>query len=152
MRVANKFSFVWFTQYKLHWEKANHYRLCFWPGLCTAQSRPSSSVTTVSWAVDRLSSSAVGSTISIELHIEHTRITKDHTNKHRKQIFLSWMDKRENHSLTCQRHRKRHRLDACEYAVHASFLNSRLVYPSLCWWWPLGVELWGAGQPMKLIC
>ena len=52
------------------WGK-NHYRLCVWPGLCTVQSRSSSSVTTVSWAVFRLSSSAVGSTISMELRGEH---------------------------------------------------------------------------------
>lgn len=52
----------------------------FWPGLCTAQRRSPSSVTTVSWAVDRLSSSEEGSTISIELHRESSGIIEDCTN------------------------------------------------------------------------
>lgn len=54
-----------------------------------------------------------------------------------------------NNSLTHRRHKTRYRLDACEYAVHAAFLNPQLVCMSLCWWWPLGVELWGAANNNK---
>lgn len=50
-----------------------------WPGLCTAHSRSPSSVTTVSRAVDRLSSSAEGSTISMELQGESMTIIKHWT-------------------------------------------------------------------------
>lgn len=50
-----------------------------WPGLCTAHSRSPSSVTTVSRAVDRLSSSAEGSTISIELQGQSITIRKHWT-------------------------------------------------------------------------
>lgn len=48
----------------------------------------------------------------------------------------------DDRSLTHQRRRKRRWLDVCEYAAHVSLLSSPLV--SLCWWWPLGVLLWGA--------
>lgn len=47
-----------------------------WPGLCTAHSRSPSSVTTVSWAVDRLSSSAEGSTSNTELQEQSIMIIK----------------------------------------------------------------------------
>lgn len=46
-----------------------------WPGLWTAHSPSPSSVTTVIWAVDRFSSSSVGSTIRVDLQREQTRIT-----------------------------------------------------------------------------
>lgn len=45
------------------------------PGLCTAHIWSPSSVTTVIWAVDRFSSSSVGSTISVALQREQTRNT-----------------------------------------------------------------------------
>lgn len=76
-----------------HTGRQNHYRLCVWPGLCTVQSLSSSSVTTVSWAVFRLSSSAVGSTISMELRGEHVRVTKEARRTECSLVFffiLSW--------------------------------------------------------------
>lgn len=48
----------------------------------------------------------------------------------------------DDRSLTHRRRRKRRWLDVCEYVAHVSLLSSPLV--SLCWWWPLGVLLWGA--------
>lgn len=50
-----------------------------------------------------------------------------------------------------QRHKKRRRLDVCEYAAHVSFLNSPLVNSSRCWWWPLGVVC-SSGQPAGQRC
>lgn len=67
-----------------------------WPGLCREQSRSSSSVTTLSRAVDRLSSSAVGSTIRMELQQEHTRFVHvfNKLNFHKKsQTYFSMIEK-----------------------------------------------------------
>lgn len=113
---------------------------CFWPGLCTEHSRPSSSVTTVSWAVDRHSSSAVGSTISMELRGEDYKRFKLHLWTQNTVFFLSCLDKQRD-SLTHQRHKRMHRLDVCEFAARVSFLNSPLVHSFPCWWWPLVVVL-----------
>lgn len=105
---------------------------CLWPGLCSVQSRSSSSVTTVSWAVHRLSSSAVGSTINMELHRQWPELQKLH---------LTTGNWGFPPPLTRQRCWKRWRQGVCEYAALASSPGSPLVCSSPSWWRPQGVVL-----------
>lgn len=104
------------------------------------QSRSSSSVTTVRRVVDRLSSSAVGSTIRMELHRERAGVTQN------TRFFIQT----DEHQLTRQKCQKRWRLDVCEYAARVSSLNPPPANSSLSRWWPVGVLLWGSRWTVNL--
>lgn len=107
-----------------HTGRQNHYRLCVWPGLCTVQSLSSSSVTTVSWAVFRLSSSAVGSTISMELRGEHVRVTKEARRTECSLVFfLSWAGRSFTYSSKTQKEALTGCLWICSPRVFAKFTS-----------------------------
>lgn len=80
--------------------------------------------------------------------VESTLGVKKRGTSHRMQLFFFYPGL-DDRSLTHRRRRKRRWLDVCECAAHVSLLNSPQV--SLCWWWPLGVLLWGA-EKLKSMC